>query len=142
MFRIADILELKLFGAFSRGVPNEERVIMQAWEHSPVELGRFFLSIGWGSPGGDGAAPFNDYFLWLGEMVLQPKQWVVVMTGPGKPTTYGMPDGEPPMMVMHWNRANVLFASENVVLILLHADQIAVKESPQQLLLGNAGKPG
>src|SRR3979490_348041 len=93
MCRVAEIVTLKLHGVRDRGVPNLERVVLRAWEFTPVDLGRFFLTLGWQSPDGAGAVPF-DTFLWLGETQIQPNQWLFVYTGLGTTRTSTTKGGE------------------------------------------------
>jgi len=133
MLTLGDIWSLKLFGVYERGVPNREHVILRTWDSSPVQLGYFFLAVGWRSPGGNGATPLQDGLLWLGELEMRAGQWIYVYTGPGTQHVAKATTGED-LHVIHWNRSTVVFGDANTVPLLMQASSVAVGQSPQGIL--------
>lgn len=133
MYRLADIVELQLYGVEDRGVPNRERVVLRAWDIGPVNLAQFVVTIGLRGVEAEGATPLFDGMFWFGEMQIKPKQWLFIYTGPGTRRTSSTIDGDD-LFVVHWGRPGVVFVPETIVPVLLRMDAVAIGRSPDYVL--------
>jgi hypothetical protein len=133
MYRLPDIYELVLYGVSNRGIPNREYVTLRAWNYRPVQLGKYLLIAGWGGPDGSSALPFHNHMMWLGELQLQPGQWLFVYTGPGATRTSSTESGES-LLVLHWGCTEVTFTNPNTVPMLFHVASVAINISPNDVI--------
>jgi hypothetical protein len=118
------IAELRLLGAFDRGVPNRERITLRVQGQS-VNLGNYFLILA-SQRQPYSAAPIPNQSLWLGEMALEPWTWLHVFTGHGSPRLTTQQKTGEAAYVMHWGNRAVLLKDEHVVPVILQVGGITV----------------
>ena len=125
---VGDIRELTVQGAFDRGVPNQERIVLQANEI--VNMGQFALLLGIRREMGS-AIPIFDNFYWFGDGILSRGDWIFVYTGPGKARVNDVPNTNEKIYTVHWGRGETVLTSIEVVpaLIRIDAVQVLLEES-------------
>lgn len=120
---VADIFELTIVGVFDRGVPNRERIALQA--NDTVNLGRYGLMIGVRGDTGS-AFPIRDNLLWFGDGFLEKGDWLFVYTGPGQPKVTKLPSNEERLISAHWGRTQTVLHNPDIVPILFRVDAVQV----------------
>jgi hypothetical protein len=120
------ITELSVIGVFSRGVANEERIVLRATE--PIQMGQYGLMIGVRL--GQGlATPIRDNLLWFGDGILGKGDWVFVYTGPGKGSVTDLPNTQEKLYSIHWGRETTFLSSPDLVPILFRVDAVQITDS-------------
>lgn len=120
---VYSIGELSLIGVYDRGVPNQERIVIQANE--TVNLGQYGLMIGVRSVG-NSAFPVRDNLLWFGDGIVKQGDWIFVYTGPGKAKVSPIPNTDINLYSVHWDRGTTILANQELVPILFRVDAIQV----------------
>jgi hypothetical protein len=117
MVVVPGVAELRLFGAFDRGVPNRERITLRV-QGQAVNLGNYFLLLG-SQRQPYSAMPIPNQSFWLGEMVLEPWTWLYVFTGPGSPGFTTQQETGETAYVMHWGRKGIVLREEHIVPVIM-----------------------
>ena len=126
---LTENLSLRLMAVIDRGIPNRECIALCA--DDVVNMGQHGLMIGYRKDKAvEGAFPINDNLFWFGDGHIQNGDWVYVYTGSGKPTKSRASDDSCDIFVVHWGRANTMFADSHVVPILFRIDAVDVAASP------------
>ncbi|MEK7763986.1 MAG: hypothetical protein AAB433_20635 [Nitrospirota bacterium] len=120
--------ELIIHAVADRGVPNKERIYLQAT--TDLNLGTYLLSIGY-PVGNQKIYPSSDNFFWLGNEVVSANTWVVVYTGPGHPKVTAMSDTKEPALVLHWGKSQTILSDADLHPFVLSVDGIFVAETPE-----------
>lgn len=118
--------DVSLIGVYDRGVPNQERILIQANQN--VQMASYGVLIGQ-STGAASAVPYRDNFFWFGEGLVEAGAYVFVYTGPGEYRRTSMPNGAP-AHVFHWGKETTVFANSSVVPVLIRVDMAQVGLSP------------
>jgi len=118
------ITELSVFGAYDRGVPNQERIIIYANE--TVNLGQYGLMIGMRLADGT-AFPLRDTLLWFGDGILNEGDWLLVYTGPGQARATELPNSQGMLYTVHWGRLQTFLNDQNFVPVLFRVDAVCIK---------------
>ncbi|AMC34550.1 hypothetical protein [Janthinobacterium sp. B9-8] len=120
---VVSIDELKIVGVFDHGIPNMERVVLQANES--IDLGNYGLIIG--IRGHEGQAfPLRDNFLWFGNGWLNKGDWLFVYTAPGTSKTTDLPNQKEKLYSVHWGKDQTLFQHKELIPLLIRMDAIQV----------------
>ena len=123
------IPELTLLGAFERGVPNKERVVLRA--EAPVDLGFYAVILGWRRAGNETqATPIADSMYWLNSTVIPANDWVFLFTGPGEPTVLRSNDQKSNLHIIYWNRPQTVFHDKHVIPVLWRLNGITIDKAP------------
>lgn len=117
------ITELTVVGAFDRGIPNQERVVLQANEM--VNMGQFALLLGIRQQEGF-AVPIRDNFYWFGDGIVYKGDWIFVYTGPGESRKNEVPGTTEKLFTVHWGRTQTVLGSLDVVPVLIRTDAVQV----------------
>ena len=125
------IPELILYGAFDRGIKNQERIVLRTQTYLNLAPYGLLLTLQQGKT----ATPFIDQFFWFGETILDPETWVYVYTGVGLPRMTKTLGTNQPAYVIHWNRENVIFNQDLVNPTLIRIDAATNNSSDSSLLL-------
>lgn len=120
------ITELSIVGVFSRGTPNEERIVLRVNE--TLHLGQYGLMIGV-RLGGGFASPIQDNLLWFGDGILNKGDWVFIYTGPGKARVTNLPNSQEKLYSIHWGRQATFLSNTDFVPILFRVDAVQVPDS-------------
>ncbi len=124
--------ELYLHGAFERGIPNQERIVLRTQSHLNLACYGLLLT----SIQANGlATPFQDQFFWFGETVLDPYTWVFVYTGMGVPRMTKTLEKNEAAYVIHWNRSGVIFTQSSIQPTLIRIDAAVTQSSDGSLFL-------
>lgn len=110
---------LLILGVEDAGEPNRERIVVRATE--VCEMTNYFAGLAIRSAHGR-YFPLNDNFFWFGNGLLRPNDWVFLYTGGGESKVHDVPNQPSKIYTVHWNRPNVLFASDEVVPYLGYMD--------------------
>lgn len=121
---VYSISELSLIGVHDRGIPNQERIVIQVSE--TVNLGQYGLMIGVRAAG-NSAFPVRDNLLWFGDGIVKQGDWIFVYTGPGKGKVSPIPNTDNSLYSVHWDRARTILDSQDLVPILFRVDAIQVQ---------------
>jgi len=136
-----EISELTVWGVFDAGMPNLERIVIQANEI--VDLANYGLMLGVRGQGGS-ALPVRDNLLWFGHARLNPGDWVFVYTAAGDARVHEVPNNSELMYSLHWGKKVTIFNSPELVPMLFRMDgvqmptQSRTNSESQQLGADNA----
>lgn len=120
------ITELSVVGVFSRGIPNEERIVLRANE--TLQMGQYGLMIGV-RLGQGFVSPVRDNLLWFGDGVLNKGDWVFIYTGPGNARVTNLPNSQEKLYSIHWGRQVTFLANADLVPLLFRVDAVQVIDS-------------
>lgn len=120
---VGEITELRVVGVFDRGVPNQERVVLQVNE--VVNMGQFALLLGIRQQPAT-AIPIRDNLLWFGDGVLSRGDWIFVYTGPGEGRVNELPGTAEKLYTVHWGRTQTVLTSLEVVPVLVRVDAVQI----------------
>ena len=120
---INEITELLVRGAFDRGIPNQERIVLQA--NATVDLGQFALLLGIRQQPGF-AVPLRDNFFWFGDGIVSRGDWIFVYTGPGEGRSHSVPGTTEKLYTAHWGRKTTVLSSVEVVPIIVRFDGVQI----------------
>lgn len=120
---VGDITELRVVGAFDRGIPNEERIVLQVNE--VVNLGQFALLLGIRQQSAS-AVPIRDNLFWFGDGILSRGDWIFVYTGPGEGRLTDLPGTTEKLYTVHWGRTQTILNSLEVVPVLVRVDAVQI----------------
>lgn len=119
------IAEISLKGVEDRGVPNAERIVLQANED--VNLGAYGLMVGIRSGVQGYAFPARDNLLWFGDAVVRKSDWIIVYTRPGRASdrvVYGTQRA----YFLYWGRERTVFNFPEAMPILFRMDGVHLSE--------------
>jgi hypothetical protein len=125
--------DLRLWGAFHRGVPNEERVTLQNVSGKSIQLGAYCVVVGLRR--GGLATPMKDEFFWFGDIVVPPKGWVFLYTGSGETRTATTQGTGEPAVVFYWGKKTTIFHNPVLTPIAFRFGEVAVDTTSGQDLL-------
>ena len=120
------IEELVVLGVYDPGVPNLERVVIQA--RQSVDLGSFGLMIGVRASNG-AAFPLRDNVLWFGHGFIHVGDWLFVYTAPGEGRVTDLPNNEEKLFSIHWGKKATIFNNHDLVPILFRMDAVQIPEN-------------
>jgi hypothetical protein len=121
------INELQIVNVSDRGVPNKERIYIQA--KTDLHLGSYLLSIGY-PIGNQKVFPASDQYLWFGNETVSANTWIIVYTGPGEPKITSMPnETKDPALVLHWGKPQTMLLDNKLHPFILSLDGIFVAET-------------
>jgi len=123
MLRLPDITELTLFGVYSAGVPNEERIVLKT--NVGINIGQFAVMVAWGTTDG-GAIPLPNLSLWLGDQHLDANTWILIYTGQGTRQIGKFGDTNETYVTMHWGNQQTLFSGANLIPVLFYFNGIVL----------------
>ena len=119
MILLYAVPELRLIGVEDKGVPNQERVVLQAAEN--LNLGRYSLLVArkfMSVLATQQPTLINDLLFWFGEQQAVAGQRVIVFTGPRRPDptlrSYGASD-----LILNWGHASTLFGLPDDIPVLI-----------------------
>jgi hypothetical protein len=121
MIYLPPIAELDLIAVYDPGIPNKERILLEA--KTQVNLAQYILGIHWQSSSGL-ATPLNDY-VWLGDQVVSPPTRLFIYTGIGTQQFGQFPDGIP-YLTIHMGRTSTIFNRLEIVPVLLRIDALNI----------------
>lgn len=124
------ITELSIVGVFSRGIANEERIVIRANEM--IQIGQYGVMIGV-RLGQMFASPVQDNLLWFGDGILNKGDWIFIYTGPGNARVTDLPNSQEKLYSIHWGRERTFLSSTDLVPVLFRVDAVQVAESMQSL---------
>ena len=127
---VGTITELRLEGAFDRGVPNLERVVITANEL--VNMGQFGVLLGIRAEHGM-AKPIRDNFYWFGDGLVRKGDWIFLYTGPGETRTVEVPNTTEKIYSVHWGRGTTVLDHSEIVPILFRLDAVDIVEQRLQI---------
>lgn len=130
------VTEVSIIGVFSRGIPGEERIVLQANEW--VQLGQYGLMLGVRMQEGF-AAPVRDNLLWFGDGILRKGDWIFVYTGPGVARESGLPNTQEKLYSIHWGRTTTILDNPELVPILFRVDAVQIPTTALSLPQQNPG---
>ena len=132
-----NIEELELIGAFGRGQPNIERIILRAKQS--INLSSYGIMIGTHTGHKnvdyDNAVPILDYMYWFGNVDVDSNTHIFLYTGNGQYRITKVEQTNDPAVVYHWGKKYTLFTDPNIVPILFRMDCVTIGE--RQFLLEN-----
>lgn len=130
------IEEINLVGIFDAGIPNAERVVLQA--NAQVDLGTYCIIVAFKQGLGLGNLPLRDHFFWLGNMTLNPGDWVFLYTSPGTAQSHPLPNGPGRLVSMYWGKPQTIFQDKNLTAGLISVETARFPvELPQAPQLGH-----
>ena len=127
---VGAISELTVVGVFDRGVPNRERIVLQANEI--VDMGQFAFLLGLRQQQG-AAVPLRDNFFWLGSGFVSRGDWIFVYTGPGEVRMNNLPGTTEKLYTVHWGRTQTVLNVPEVVPVLIRFGAVHVPAEPRAL---------
>lgn len=123
------IYELGIVNVSDRGVPNKERIYLQA--KTDLQLGNYLLSIGY-PIGNQKVYPAFDQYFWFGNETVSANTWIIVYTGPGQPKVTSMANAtKDPVLVLHWGKPQTILGDNHLHPFILSFDGIVVAETPE-----------
>lgn len=120
------ITELSVVGVFSRGIANEERIVIRANEM--IHVGQYGVMIGV-RLGQGFASPVQDNLLWFGDAILNKGDWVFIYTGPGNARVTNLPNSQEKLYSIHWGREKTFLSNTDLTPILFRVDAVLVAEN-------------
>jgi hypothetical protein len=138
------IEDLTLVGVFDRGIANKERIVLRATK--ATEMAQYGIIVAWNPLGANTVSqPYNDFFFWFGDGVVQGGETIFVYTGKGEPRKTTVEGTSNVAYVVHWNRPTTLFADSRVVPLVITIGQLIVPGAPLNALqlsnLADIAKP-
>ena len=127
---IQNTTELRILGVYDRGIPNKERIVLEALDS--INLAQYGLLLAFQVPGYP-AVPYQDHFFWLTEREVAPGTLVFIYTGPGEFRETIMPNTLTPVLVMHWGKMQTILANTTVVPTLIRIDAVHIADQPVNL---------
>lgn len=127
---IGDITELRVVGAFDRGMPNQERIVIRV--NDIVNMAQFALLLGIRQQLGV-AVPIRDNFFWFGDGVVSRGDWIFVYTGPGEGRMNDLPGTTEKLYTVHWGRNQTVLNSAEIVPLLIRLDAVQIPTEQQAL---------
>lgn len=129
MIVLPHIDDLELLGVFDRGIANRERIVVRA--KKATEMAQYGIIVGYNPMGpGTVSRPYNDYFFWFGDGIVQRNETVFVYTGAGDPRKTTIEGTDEVAYVVHWGQPSTLFADSRNVPIIVALSQILVPGPP------------
>jgi hypothetical protein len=126
---------VSLFGVYDRGVPDKERIVLQA--HREVDTAALGLLVGFRQVDGS-VIPMNDCYFWFGSGTLKATNWIHVHTGKGAPTSGTGTVTNEPIFRVFWGREKTIFDSPQMVPVLICVDTLIIDkhifEEPESAL--------
>jgi hypothetical protein len=101
------IPELALLGAFDRGVPNKERIVLKP--QSVLDIGNYAIILGTRLLHTGTVVPVRDAMFWFGSGTVSPDDWLFLFTGSGTPNFVPGPDNKGRLHLVYWGREHTLF---------------------------------
>lgn len=120
---VETIAELTIVDVYDRGVPNQERIALQANEM--LNMGQFGIMLGVRASE-DSAYPIKDNLYWFGDGYVSKGDWIFLYTGPGEPRTSEIPNAQNKMYTVHWGRDSTVLGEPNIVPMLFRVDAVQV----------------
>jgi len=125
------LTELTISSISDRGIPNEEKMLIEV--NQDTDMGKYCVLLG--IDGGDGyIRPINDNLYWFGNGQVYKGDWIFLYTGQGEPRTTDIPNQLQKMYSLHWGRDFTLLNDVNIVPAIIRADGIRmplhIKELP------------
>lgn len=120
---VQDLNEIKIVGVFDRGVPNQERIVLNVIE--TVNLGQYGIMVGIRAAEGT-AFPIRDNLFWFGDGLVNQGDWLTIYTGPGKAQTNQIPNSESKLYSIHWGRDTTILGSKEFSPILFRIDAVQI----------------
>lgn len=130
------ITEVSIVGVFSRGVPNEERIVFVANER--VQLGNYGVMIGVRIDQ-TFSVPVRDNLLWFGDGLMNKGDWIFLYTGPGEPRQSTLPNTEEKLYSIHWGRKQTMLNNPELVPILFRVDAVQIPNNALTLPSSKSG---
>jgi hypothetical protein len=118
------LTELNILTVMNRGEPNKECIAINVSE--TINTAQFGILLGFTKQIDGIATPFQNYFFWFGENVLNKGDWVFIYTGSGKPSAKQSDDDSHNIYTLYWNQPNTLFHNPNIVPMLFKMSEIQV----------------
>ncbi|GEM_PF-2263609 len=112
--------EITLVGIFDAGIPNLERVVLQA--KAEVDLGAYCVIVALKQALGLGNLPLRDHFFWLGNLTLNAGDWIFLYTCPGTAQSNPMPDRLGKLISMYWGKPQTIFQDRNLTAGLIRVE--------------------
>lgn len=106
------ITELSVVGVFSRGIANQERIVVRA--NQVINMGQYGVMVGV-RLGQGFASPVQDNLLWFGDAVLNKGDWIFIYTGPGNARVTDLPNSQEKLYSIHWGRGNTFLSNVELV---------------------------
>ena len=123
---------LRILGIYARGVPNNERIVLDA--EQPVNLSEFGLLVGTYTSTG-GLLPFRDRFFWFGGLAVDAGTRVFVYTAPGQFRYTTVSGQTTPAVVYHWGSKVTLFNQSTTTIALIQIGAADVVSPPVDVQL-------
>jgi hypothetical protein len=121
--------ELKLFGVYDAGVPNRERVILQATKPN-LDLTYFGIVLAVKLSSG-AAIPIADNFFWFGNGVINQGDWIILYTSVGvAASTENKKNPAQKIYNLYWGRKSVVFPMLDIVPLIFKFDSITIGNNP------------
>jgi len=126
--------ELLLEGAFDRGVPNMERIVMRP--RSTIDVGNYVVLLGLRVEGSAFVTPVRDAMYWFGSATLSPDDWLFLYTGPGTPTKVPAVGAPGSLYLSYWNRPATILHDQKIVPVIARLGGIIIEPRPEPQIQG------
>lgn len=130
--------EIRVVGVFDAGVPNLERVVLQA--NTSVELASYCVIVAFKAPLGGPNIPLRDHFFWLGSTTLEAGDWIFLYTAPGTAQLNPLPNAPERLLSLYWHKPQTIFQDRNLTAGLIRVETARFPLDAPQLprpVLGN-----
>ena len=136
MAYLPTIEELTFVGAFDRGKPNDERIVLRPTR--PVNLAEYIACLSVQSPNGQ-IIPLQNQMFWFSEEIVEPPAWIFLYTGSGtRRITKTQQSGET-ALVLHWGHRQTVLQDERVTPVVFRLGGLLTPTSKSLLQLLFAG---
>lgn len=120
---LQDLTEMNIVGVYDRGVPNQERIVINV--RQTLNLGQYGVMLGIKATDGF-AFPVRDNLFWFGDGLVFQGDWLFIYTGPGQARTSPVPNTSETLYSIHWGRPTTILNAKELVPILFRVDAVQV----------------
>lgn len=129
--------QLRIVEVLESGVPNRERVAIQAL--NTCNLGGYCLLVGLTHLDGT-ASPIKDHMLWFGHAIIEQGDWIFVYTGPGQTIVTPIENSSNKLYSIFWGKDKTIFQNRAITPMICQLNVASLPPQPEarsQSLLTN-----
>lgn len=125
--------ELNFVGIHDAGVPNLERVVLQA--NRSASLANYMIVAALRG-NGQSAIPLPDNALWLGNLTVSAGDWIYIYTSPGQAQITPLPNSMIKMVSLYWGKNQTIFQGAHLTAALVQISKVQHPASVPHLTVG------
>ena len=121
----ADLQEFFTANVLDAGVPNLERIALQA--STDLEMASYAVIVGLKGDG-NSITPLIDNFFWMGKGSINQGDWVFLYTGRGTNGASEIPNNTQKLFSIFWQRPKTIFNHPLIIPAVIRLDGVRIME--------------